>query len=285
MPPNGITRAAFQKVTPFTSFTPSAEEHNAMIDAALANKQGQNGNKAGQFPFFGNATLINVKNSTGGVLSRFKPVLINDVVVPEATDADEFKARVWFDGGTPACGGDPTTQGLYGIAQEDIKSGDTGIVCCAGICIASVDIDLEKHKFCKAGSPDLDSAFYGGTRILYKPTGTGVKLCVVSLHSGPEFGETFAVKVHNDGGSAGVDKVSDCTFTYALAYLDDDATVSAEQCETGVALSCERHPKREYIAAPDNSIGEAVIDETCAVKLLRVCELTANCCDGGTQSS
>lgn len=73
--------------------------------------------------------------------------------------------------------------GCYGVLVEPIRDGDIGWAQLAGVVIASVDIQNANHThaYLPVSNDTLKSNFGGTCKILHKPSGTGVKTCVVAL--------------------------------------------------------------------------------------------------------
>lgn len=120
-----------------------------------------------------NPCLVQVKNDTGGNLASGAVVELSSSLL---TTLD--RKHVWLSGIIRA-GADP----VCGVAIEPIYDDAIGTVQVSGVCLASVDIiDADNtHARVVPSSTQLTGDFGGYARILHKPSGTGVKLCVVLL--------------------------------------------------------------------------------------------------------
>ncbi len=284
-------REPFRKVDPAEPFFPSALEHNAMIDAALLVRFPAGNKGIKRQPFFDNGTVAMIKNDSGSTVARFGVLGVDSILITEADDVTSFSERPMFNGKAPVCNG-VKGPGMFGVLLDEIEDGEVGRAMFGGVAICNVNIDKEKHIYCEIDDGEtsaLKSVFFGSNRILYKPSGTGNKLCAVQIHGGIEYGATVAVRVADDGnGSAGVDEMSDCTFVYDVSYLHGDPTVSADICVAGADPEqpeggtspdlCPRLTEREYVAGGDGHIGIGVMNEQCEFELIYVCEQLANPC-------
>ena len=76
-----------------------------------------------------------------------------------------------------------SSSGPLCVLLEPIPSGGYGRATLGGVVVASVDVGDADHSHCYADSSSalLKSNFGGPARIIYKPSGTGTKTCVVHL--------------------------------------------------------------------------------------------------------
>jgi hypothetical protein len=89
---------------------------------------------------------------------------------------------LWFDGQAPS---DPVKNSTHGVLRVACKDGDLERVQVAGVVRAYVNVLDTAHEFCDAspGLYVLQSNGYGPHKIVWKPTGTGEKTCVVLLYA------------------------------------------------------------------------------------------------------
>ena len=177
----------------------SASDYNAAVEAGRQWMRQRRLGVGGQVdtPAI-NHGLIWIRNSTSGSLSRGAVVELSTPIV------DTLTPRVlWLDGIVRA-GFDP----VCAVVLDPVSQ--LGIVpaLMSGVCLADVDIiDADNtHARVVPGSTQLRGDFGGYCRIVYKPTGTGVKTCVVQV------GETRTVRrkarattTITDGGSGSAD--------------------------------------------------------------------------------
>lgn len=119
-----------------------------------------------------NPCVVRVRNDSGGDLT------IGSVVELGAATVSLDRRQLRFVA-TARSGNDP----VCGVLLESIPEDQHGDCQISGVCIADVDIvDADNtHARVVPGSTTLKGDFGGWARILYKPSGTGVKSCVVLL--------------------------------------------------------------------------------------------------------
>lgn len=156
---------------------PSSRHHNEMIDAIndMVRRMGE----LPPFAFPEAASWCRVQNDTGFPLSAFDIVGIGDAVSPYITDTDAhlalFKRNILISGQIPAYA---THRGKYAVVLDPVASGQTVDAVIVGVVPVQVDISDASHGYAEikeAVTTELQSDLYGSARILYKPSGTGVK--------------------------------------------------------------------------------------------------------------
>ena len=144
------------------------------------------------------ATTLYVRNNTAGDRAA------GDVVEISGTDITDLRRDQCWLNGIVRAGVDPAC----GVYLEATPDGAFGRCVLSGVVIASVDIiDADNtHARVLPGSTQLRGDFGGWCRIVHKPTGTGVKTCVVQV------GETRTVRrkarattTVTDGGTGSAD--------------------------------------------------------------------------------
>lgn len=114
--------------------------------------------------------VIKIKNSSGTQIRLGEVLEISGFLLTNV-----LRDSLWFDGDEPD-GTRPFAIALQGIPTTSIDRAQV-----SGVCPALVNVTNEDHSYATvaAGEPVLQSAAGGPVRILYKPTGTGEKLCAV----------------------------------------------------------------------------------------------------------
>jgi len=152
---------------------------NACLDAAEAHRNGGTPLPANGPQQFRQADIVLVKNSSGSTVSRFGVLGISGVIFTPSAALASFQNQVAFTGVTPTTA---DHKGKFLICLEPIANGKVGRAWIAGVCAVQADVTNAAHKFCDVKNNDrtkLTSGGSGSARILYKPSGTGTKWCVV----------------------------------------------------------------------------------------------------------
>lgn len=139
------------------------------VDAANYVENLRLGNSKGALKSFIDATVIKVKNVTGGDLNRGSVLQVDDYL---PTGLEDFDRRFfWFDGIAPA----DLSDGVFGCLRQPVPSGEYGDLQLTGACIARVLINDTDHKYADVEEDEtrLNSAASGPYRILSPVTGTG----------------------------------------------------------------------------------------------------------------
>ena len=162
------------KAVPGQPLIVKAGEYNAAMEAGQwFSQQKQLGESQSGIVGGVNPCVVKVKNDSGGNLAAGTVVELSSSLL---TTLD--RQHLWLSGIARA-GNDPG----FGVLIEPIKSGEIGLCQVSGVCLASVDIqDADNtHARLVASSTTLKGCFGGPVEILQKPSGTGVKTCVVRL--------------------------------------------------------------------------------------------------------
>jgi hypothetical protein len=149
---------------------PPAVIWNGMIDAGQAFAAQQFSSSAPGATRTRATDLLKLKNSSEAVRRKGEILKIEGKVLETITDE-----HIWLDGI------EPTTDCRFGILKEPADDGEVVTVQVSGVCMALVNITDEEHTF--AGAVDeeyvLQSDGSGPLEILWAPSGTGEKDCVV----------------------------------------------------------------------------------------------------------
>jgi hypothetical protein len=99
-----------------------ASTFGAMIDAAVANREGGSTAPAARQTIPQNSTIITVQNTTGDDLDRFAAVKLDAPVILPDDNEGEFTRRIAFKVVTP----DDASAGLWAVIQQPLAKGPTG---------------------------------------------------------------------------------------------------------------------------------------------------------------
>lgn len=118
---------------------------------------------------------VPTKNVTGGDVRRGEVLQFTDLAVDEVEregiilEGDEYTTSTEFSG--------------WGLTLSPIEQDGIDDCLVVGICVAYVTVNDAGHQFAGPvnGSKVLSSATSGPARIVYKPSGTGEKECVVLI--------------------------------------------------------------------------------------------------------
>lgn len=161
---------------------------NAVV-AELKRLRARLGGGAGEFDGFApDPSVALVKNTTAGDLGRFAVLALGDPIIDPAANEAEGLARPTFQGSAPTAG----TGTAFGILQEPAPAGGIVRACVAGVTWARVNVTSTGHRFARPAAGNvsvLASSGVGGAPILHKPTGTGVKWCLIRVEAACDCGE------------------------------------------------------------------------------------------------
>lgn len=161
------------------SFRFPADFYNTLIEMAAAFRANRPGSSAdGDAPGHRPFNLVYVKNGSGADRAMLDVMTVSSSVLTSAGDSDGFKRDVVLSGAAVS-----TTLTLaFVVCAEPIKSNQFGWAYCSGIFPARINIGSSSHTHAglkASDSTQLDSAFAGNAKIIYKESGTGTKLAVV----------------------------------------------------------------------------------------------------------
>ena len=116
-------------------------------------------------------TIVYVSNDTGADRLAGEVLEVSTYLLTRAVD----EANLWFSGVLR------TGNGPCGLLLNALPDGKIGPMRIAGVSLAAVDVLDENHTHAYAKSNDTNpqSNFGGPFEILFKPSGTGLKTCVV----------------------------------------------------------------------------------------------------------
>lgn len=154
---------------------PAASEHNAMLEVAEwynRRRRLSEGGAQSRKPIPTDCVII--KNTSGSNRSRGDAMEISGL----QTTAIEVEG-ITVTGITPTAAGKS-----FGILRSAIPNNQFGVAQVSGVCLARVDVTDANHTRAKlaASTNTLVSTMDGPVRVVYKPSGTGIKECVVSLY-------------------------------------------------------------------------------------------------------
>ena len=164
------------KVSPGDDFNPPpAVIWNNMVDAgrAWADSRQNRGTPESLKPR--DPDTIKVKNTSGALRRRGEVLRISGKAIETVTDENKWLLGV-----------EPTNDGYFGILKEPAADTKLASLQVSGCCMALVNMTDADHKRATtvAGEYVLQSCSNGPIELMYAPSGTGEKTCLVKLDSG-----------------------------------------------------------------------------------------------------
>lgn len=119
--------------------------------------------------------MIKVKNTSGASRRRGEVLRISGKAIETVTDEHRWLLGV-----------EPTDDGYFGILKEPAADTKLASIQVAGCCMALVNMTDETHKRATTveGEYVLQSCSNGPLELMYAPTGTGEKTCLVKFDNG-----------------------------------------------------------------------------------------------------
>lgn len=164
------------KVSPGDDFyPPPAPIWNNMIDAGRAWADGRL-NSSSPNPIRPRETdIIKIKNTSGAARRLGEILRISGKALETVTDENKWLLGV-----------EPTDTGYFGILKEPAANNGLASLQVSGCCMALVNITSENHK--RAMTVDglyiMQSGSSGPIELMYAPSGTGEKTCLVKFDNG-----------------------------------------------------------------------------------------------------
>lgn len=184
----------------------SAALWNNIIDSAneYAGRR-RLGDGGGGFQGSISPSIVKVKNSSGAA-RRAGDVIQLDASLLTTLDAQ----HLWLDGVAPAAN---LWRNSHGVFVRQTPNGAIGDCQVSGVVRAYVNINDTVHSRCdlKASQYVLESCHAGPWEILWQPSGTGEKLCIVSI--GPKRPSTGICKLGGDLAAGSPAAVKSATAT------------------------------------------------------------------------
>jgi len=184
-----------KKVRPGQPLEVPAGTFNTFIDTAQAHLDRTRGKGEGQLPggVWSNSDSgrILVRNDSGALVDRFGILGVDDIVIAESDNSDQFKSSPALSVITPAV---PDHSENFVVLAEplrheaEVADRPIGVAVIDGVTVAQVDVQDADHNFAVvvAGqTTKFASAADGAVKIVYKESGTGDKWAVVRLGGRP----------------------------------------------------------------------------------------------------
>jgi hypothetical protein len=176
---------------------------------------------------------VMIKNDTGGTLTERSVVQVSFPLQIPTIYGDDIQRGPWFAGIAPT-----SPAGTPAVLLEPIPAGELGRAVIMGVAVVSVDITDAAHTRATLDTGDtaaLVSGTSGPATILWRETGTGVKLCAVLLCCGtgvPAVGDSEDWVYPADGVAASLTSCSPCGGDIALplAYLNFTSKTGEAVC-------------------------------------------------------
>ena len=172
--------ADLQKVNAGDSFEIGAGDYNAMVDAAIAHRDGPPTPPTTDGPSGANNTLL-VRNDTEEERDRFEILGIGEPLIKPDDNLTSFLNRQVMAGETPT---KADHWGRFVILVHPLAEEKLGTGYISGITAVRLKIEKEFHIFADVADGEsrwLESSDGGAAQILWKEEGLGVKLAIVRL--------------------------------------------------------------------------------------------------------
>lgn len=217
-----------------------ADTANAWTEAARQARKGRRAGAAsgGDRPNPGSLEIL-VRNDTGGDLAAMSVVQVSyPLQIPTVYGTDIQRGPAFA--GIVATG----TAGTPAVLTEPVEDGTTGRAVVMGVALVSVDITDAGHTRATLDTGEtaaLVSGTSGPATILWRETGTGVKLCAVLLCCGtgiPAVGDAEDWEYPPDGDPATLSACNGNDVALPLAWLEfSDKTGTATGLPERVPLT------------------------------------------------
>jgi hypothetical protein len=150
----------------------SASLWNNIIDSANDFAMRRLGSGGGSVGSLVSTDIVKIRNSSGAAIRQGELLEISGFLL-----TDLVRDSLWFEGDVP------NSVRPFGIALQDMPIDTIDRCQVSGVCIALVNVSDDGHGYAEVVSGDavLHSTGTGPVRILYKPAGTGEKVCAVLL--------------------------------------------------------------------------------------------------------
>ncbi len=152
----------------------SASDYNGAVEAGRWYQRERRLGGGGSSPVLPiGSTIVQVRNDTGGDLDAGAVVEIDDTILTTPSNQFPWFSAIARTGNDPGCA----------VLLDPIPEDGVGPAVLAGIVFADVDIVDEDNTHARVvpGSTQLKGDFGGWCRIVYKPSGTGVRSCAVLI--------------------------------------------------------------------------------------------------------
>ena len=164
------------KVLPGDDFNPPpAPIWNNMVDAGRAWADGRFSSPSPNPIRPRETDIIKAKNTSGAVRRLGEILRISGKAIETVTDENKWLLGV-----------EPTDDGYFGILKEPAENNGLASLQVSGCCMALVNVTDADHKRALSveGEYVLQSGSSGPIELLYAPSGTGEKTCVVRFSNG-----------------------------------------------------------------------------------------------------
>ena len=258
---------ALRKVQSGQPLAIPASAYNTFIDAALDFRQRTAHIGQGAQPTFQQASVVLVRNDSGGDRQRFEVLGVDGPVIDPSYNEEEFKNRMALACVSPAV---DTHEGRFVVLAEPIGSGKIGRAFAAGVCVVKLNVvdETEEPHFAEIVSgttANLDVNRRGSAGILWRVGGTGVQWAVVRLGK-PIPLHVFPVNLSQTGGSQG-DESYAASWTYNVYDIESGNLLESSVDPTSTPHKWKRPSIGQMIAADfgyahyedDGSGGEQIV--------------------------
>ncbi|MCC7409883.1 MAG: hypothetical protein IT442_17585 [Phycisphaeraceae bacterium] len=191
----------YKKVRPGDTLSIPATAYNAMLDAAVANRQTQAmgaGLGPGSVAATPTSTTVLIKNNSGVARNQFDVLGLDGALFDPATALESFKRQVVLKGVIPTS----DHAGKFVVLQEPARVGSIARACLLGATVARVNVTTESMTYADVLASDatkLQTVSLGKAAIVWKQTGTGVKWAIVLLDAAASTSSFFAIIQSSSG--------------------------------------------------------------------------------------
>jgi hypothetical protein len=192
----------------------TAAEWNRHEDAADYVAQRSLGSGGGEAARLLRTEIIRIKNSSGAARRKGEILEVGNLLIADSLILKEGREQLRFD--TAIHDG---TDAPFCVLLDPIPDGGRGRAQIAGVCPALVNFTHADQRYARPANNNdvLQAGALGQVRVLYKPSGTGEKECLVNLSDGRfqawgvadqdiAAGNTDTVSIHSDSGDTGMDE-------------------------------------------------------------------------------
>jgi hypothetical protein len=156
----------FRKVQPGQRLEIPADAWNAFLDAARWVRQQQLASEHEAGPEIRQATIVKIRNESGGDRQRFDIVGVQVPIIPPKDNLQEFQNKLAMIGVMPA-----DHVGKFAVLLEPLASGAIGRAVIAGVAICRLMVNpAQLYAFAQVipGNPDaLQNVPHGSARVLW----------------------------------------------------------------------------------------------------------------------
>ena len=263
--------AVLKKVLPGDAIDLSASAHNAMIDAALAQRRSAVNSRWIPPPVSASPGIVLVRNNTAANVGRGAVLGIDGVVITPENNPHEFQNRPLVAGAEPV---DPDHVGKFVVTMEPIPASKIGRAVIDGVVACQVKVYPDAYDaadILDAETDHLTQRIDGSAAVYWHETiedPGDVVWAIVGLGVGSPGGIQL-VQVKKVSGAGGDDETLP-TWAYDAWPYGADTSDNDLRCITAGVVLYRRIEFGLMAYAPNDSIGYAFRDTDGDLNLLEV---------------